>query len=827
MKKMMKGFISLLVVAMMIVLVPVQQVHAEDIEFILIPNANSTSYYKNRDTFDEWKDSHYLLFEDDYGATHEFYIGEFKDSETEGMGYLSFLYKSDRLDNKADLLVVETLAPNGGNYVKAAEQFGWDLVNEDSVYLYYEFDKKKYNDEYLYFFLGLLNTETGYKEHFQLKLKNELYFVPITEIKLVKNEDVGIGEQEKLVAQILPSHTTQSKEITWTSSDEAIATVDENGVVTGVSLGTVTITATTVNGISASCEMEVKNAIRSIAFEHAEYNEIHDGEMDLRLLFNPDANVADMEEVFWEIENKEVLDFSFGYGEDEFGSKMNFRTMGPGSTKVKATAPNGITASTIVNIDAPVLGFSMGVAGVEIYVTRSFDYGKEAYVLPHNANHEVTVSWSSSDETIATVDENGVVTGLVPGTVVITGTTSNGLSDSRKVVILDDAIKAISFGYKSTINSGEMYDCGKELSFFPEQTRMDKTVVWSSSNEKVAVVDQNGRVTGVSWGSAIITATAVNGVSSSSRIEVRGAFPRLYGDNRYDTAFKVADAVRSQLGGFSHQLDAVVIVNGTNFADALAGSFLAAEKGAPILMTDKSERAILNVKSYINLHMKETGTVYILGGTAAVSSQVEEVLQPRYTVKRLAGDNRYATNMAIVNEVVEGTYSGKLLVCTGTNFADSLSVSATGLPIMLVGKGFTDEQLQFIKANDITEAIIVGGVSAVGKDIEKVLKNTLPTNVSVNRLAGANRYETSIMVADRFFPTANRAVLAYAQNYPDGLSGGALAYAFNAPLILTDGKNYKVASKYANSKNVVAGYVLGGPKLVTEEAKNAIFGLDN
>ena len=67
--------------------------------------------------------------------------------------------------------------------------------------------------------------------------------------------------------------------------------------------------------------------------------------------------------------------------------------------------------------------------------------------------------------------------------------------------------------------------------------------------------------------------------------------------------------------------------------------------------------------------------------------------------------------------------------------------------------------------------------------------------------------------------------MADAKNYPDGLSGGALAYSLKAPLLLTDGNSYSVTSKYTVSKKINSGFVLGGSGLVTDEAVRSILGL--
>ena len=86
---------------------------------------------------------------------------------------------------------------------------------------------------------------------------------PIKEITLNKsNLSLVVGETEKLEATIKPSYTTNDKTITWKSSNPKVAEVDKNGNITAKGEGTITITATTSNGITANCEVEVTKYLK-------------------------------------------------------------------------------------------------------------------------------------------------------------------------------------------------------------------------------------------------------------------------------------------------------------------------------------------------------------------------------------------------------------------------------------------------------------------------------------------------------------------------------------------------------------------------------------
>lgn len=295
---------------------------------------------------------------------------------------------------------------------------------------------------------------------------------------------------------------------------------------------------------------------------------------------------------------------------------------------------------------------------------------------------------------------------------------------------------------------------------------------------------------------------------------------RIWGKSRYHTALATADALKAELG--LEQFDTVIIANGENFPDALAGSSLATKMGAPILMTNDNPENITLVQNYITANLKSGGKVYVLGGTAAVPASIENSLKSLgYKVDRLKGKDRYATSLAILEE--SGISNEALLICTGTNFADSLSGSATGLPILLVNpftNKLTDAQKNLLD-DEKRQIYIIGGEGAVSDAYLSALA-IYDTDGTVERIKGTSRYETSIAVAEKFFANPEQVVAASATNFPDGLCGGPVAYYRNTPLILT-GDNTDPAAIYLLNAGISSGKVLGGEGAVSESVVRTIF----
>ena len=291
---------------------------------------------------------------------------------------------------------------------------------------------------------------------------------------------------------------------------------------------------------------------------------------------------------------------------------------------------------------------------------------------------------------------------------------------------------------------------------------------------------------------------------------------RVFGATRYDTAFDTADYIKDLRG--IDKFNCVVVASGEDFADALSGSYLANAKDAPMLLVRNRNKEISLVKDYINANLKPGGTVYLLGGEKAVPKAMELGL-PGFSVKRLSGATRYDTNLAVLAEA--GVGNKEILVCTGKDFADGLSASAVNKPVLLVKDSLTAAQKQFLGGLSGNKFYVIGGTNAVNTKIENALK----TYGSVSRLSGATRYQTSVEIAKTFFPNADSAVVVYGLNFPDGLSGGCLAYTLKAPLILSADGKQSIAKTYTSPNGIYSGAVLGGSGLISDKTVRDIFAM--
>lgn len=301
--------------------------------------------------------------------------------------------------------------------------------------------------------------------------------------------------------------------------------------------------------------------------------------------------------------------------------------------------------------------------------------------------------------------------------------------------------------------------------------------------------------------------------------EKGASFNRLSGTNRYESALTVAKTLISQLKEKKKTVNTVVIASGENYPDALSGTYLASLSKAPMLLIN--EHYEKKVVQFVKSNLKAKGTVYILGGDNVVQKSAENKLKKYgFNVIRLAGDNRYATNIAILEEInkinaKKKTTKQKYLVCSGKGFADCLSVSSVAYPILLVEDTLTEEQVHLLSQSKKTLSFdIIGGEAAVSNKVARQLKSL----GTIKRVAGANRFETSRMVANRYFTKKPKSmVLTYGLNFPDGLAAGPFANNLGLPVILVCDANYKDAKTFAEKNAIRKAYAIGGEAIYSDD----------
>lgn len=287
---------------------------------------------------------------------------------------------------------------------------------------------------------------------------------------------------------------------------------------------------------------------------------------------------------------------------------------------------------------------------------------------------------------------------------------------------------------------------------------------------------------------------------------------RLAGASRVETAVAASQEV------YRSGANAVVLAGYSGEVDALAGTLLASSKNAPLLLTTPRQ---LSPATETELSRLSPTTIYILGGTNAVSQAVENKLKENYTVERIGGANRYAT-AANIGKKAKGRNGAPHVFLTlgrpvveGDALSDALSIGPVSalraMPVLLTEKGKlpqdTKDALVYL---GVTHVTIVGGESAVTTAVTDEL-----SAYSVTRVRGENRYETALAVAEKYFNSPKNVVLAYARKSADGLVGGYLGSKVGGPILLTDTADLNAKTDSYVRRHAEKAYVLGGINVIS------------
>ncbi len=313
-------------------------------------------------------------------------------------------------------------------------------------------------------------------------------------------EKVYVNDSKELEIQYNPSNTTDNKKVTWETSDESIIVVDQNGIVTGVSKGTATVTATSVLGMVATIDVTVLVPTERIELDDA--IEIERGET--KQLTKTVEPITTTDSFTWESKDESVVTV------DDSGV---IKAVGIGAAVVKVTAESGISAECIVNVKAKATAISCSVEEVTMYEKDSQLLMVD--LLPVDTTDKV--SWRSKDSNIATIDEKGLLTGVKAGNTEVLAVTDSGLSVVVQVKVLTAYhITEIALSNNDIIIER---DAGKDISFSIVPSNYTDIISWESADESIATV-VNGRVQGVSIGETKITVKGSNGVSAECLVHV-------------------------------------------------------------------------------------------------------------------------------------------------------------------------------------------------------------------------------------------------------------------------------------------------------------------
>ena len=328
--------------------------------------------------------------------------------------------------------------------------------------------------------------------------------VPITGITLDKNTlTINKGETNTLKATVTPADTSENTDVTWSSSSSYYATIDENGVITAKNPGTVTITAK-VGTHTATCEVTVLSPLEGISMVDM-YGEpctsVNGNKGSGKILegaINP-VNTTDEIDVIWSSSDTSVATVRKTDTESAYVDLID------GGTAIITARAGEFTATCEVTVNVRVESVSLNK--YKLTLNEGATETLTATLSPANITVDKTITWSSSDTNVATVDSTGKVTAVAAGTATITAKAGSCKKTCTVTVTKVIPITSVTLNQNAvTLNKGTTTTLTATIA--PSDTTEDKTITWSSSDTSVATVDSTGKVIAVGAGTATITAKA-------------------------------------------------------------------------------------------------------------------------------------------------------------------------------------------------------------------------------------------------------------------------------------------------------------------------------
>lgn len=318
--------------------------------------------------------------------------------------------------------------------------------------------------------------------------------VPTSGIKLSESDlTLGKGEFASLSADVLPEDATNPN-ISWVSSDNNIVTVNQSGLVEGINIGSTKVLAIS-DGRMAQCDVRVVSPITDIKLNkhqlalHKSFNETL-----IATVTPPDATDKSL---WWTTSDPNICTV-------DANGKVTGISNGTAEVIVQSKGSGVMDRCTVV-VDSPVTGISLNKNALTLI--KGTNETLIATVYPEDASKK-GVLWATSNPDICTV-QTGNVKAVDSGKAIVTATTMDGKFVAQCTVTVIIPVTGVSLN-KSSLTLVRESSETLVATIWPANAT-DKAVSWSSSNSAVAQVDQNGTVTAISKGTAIITVTTHDG----------------------------------------------------------------------------------------------------------------------------------------------------------------------------------------------------------------------------------------------------------------------------------------------------------------------------
>lgn len=310
------------------------------------------------------------------------------------------------------------------------------------------------------------------------------------------------GQTQQVSISITPVNLIEHT-VLWTSENEYIASVSQKGVITAHAAGKTTVKAMIESGDYATLTVNVSgNPVKSLSIKE-NFVELPLGSThQMEAVIN---QTADDKRVKWFSDDTSIATI------DETGKVT---AVGYGTALITLLSVNGMTAQATVYVPAEVTSILLDPASLMISPGDSREL--DAYVFPGNAQKR-ELTWESSNPEIARVNQEGKVTAVKNGQCQIRAMTENGVYAIAEVIVAK--VPSTLSLKEETVYLTRANRTHQLSPVITPENAADALLTWESSDENVALVE-NGKVIGMGFGSATITATSENGLTAKCTVVV-------------------------------------------------------------------------------------------------------------------------------------------------------------------------------------------------------------------------------------------------------------------------------------------------------------------
>lgn len=330
----------------------------------------------------------------------------------------------------------------------------------------------------------------------------------VKSIKLNKTSITGlsnVGATEKLSVSSLSPSDAENKNVKWSSSNTNVATVDSNGNVKLLNAGTATITCTSVgnSSVKATCTVTVKQSVTGIRLDKDNIFRYSDDLSPVQLNVIVDPNSAADKAVKWTSSNPQVAEVSSG-------GNITLKGVGTATITCESVSNPNVKATCAVTVRQAVTGIALDKENYQCTSSDMSALQLNAMVYPETA-WDKSLKWETSNASVATVSDTGLVTMKGVGEATITcRSVSNPAHTASFKLKITQAVTEIVLSETAITRYSDSKEVVQPKADVRPGNAENKNVTWTSSAPSVVKVSDNGAVTIVGVGSAVITCRSVS-----------------------------------------------------------------------------------------------------------------------------------------------------------------------------------------------------------------------------------------------------------------------------------------------------------------------------